>query len=92
MAQKSELRKKRRQPFNYVARLLLDEHGTTQPCLISDISDSGARLMTKEAGDMPAKFLLLLSPTGGGVRRECTLVWREGKMMGVRFPDPPPKT
>jgi hypothetical protein len=32
--------------------------------LITDISDSGARVVTKEAGEMPAQFLLYLSPIG----------------------------
>jgi hypothetical protein len=85
--QKSELRTKRRQTLRYAAKIVMDENGTTQSCLISDISESGARLITKEAGELPDQFILLLSSTGE-VRRTCSLVWREGKVTGVRFAEP----
>jgi PilZ domain-containing protein len=55
---------------------------TTPPiaCSISDISESGARLA------LPETFMLLLT-ANGGARRHCRVVWREGLMIGVEFPE-----
>ena len=82
----AELREKKRQPMCYVARLLVDEKGTLRPCLVSDISDSGARLVLQSDGDLPERFVLLLTKTGKA-RRHCRLVWRDGLNLGVEFPE-----
>ena len=84
---KSDLRKKRRQPIRYGARILLDQRGSTKPCLISDISETGARLVTEQDEELPDKFILLLTPASQA-RRTCKLVWRNGKVIGVSFVNP----
>jgi hypothetical protein len=78
-----ELRRKRRRELRYLAHILIDEHGV-RSCAISDISDSGARLIVDEEGELPDKFILLLNKSGGA-RRVCRLVWRDGKTVGVEF-------
>lgn len=50
----------------------------------SDVSDSGARLIVDEEGELPDKFILLLNKSGEA-RRVCRLVWRDGKTLGVEF-------
>ena len=53
-------------------------------CLVTDISDGGARLYA-EGIVVPDQFVLLL--TGSQVvRRECRVVWRLGNEIGVEFP------
>lgn len=54
-------------------------------CMITDISDSGARLYTE--ADMPESFTLTVSTEGGDTRRACRIVWRLGGEVGVAFTD-----
>lgn len=83
-SKRAELRRKRRQPFRYSANILIDQNSNTRSCSISDISDSGARLLIDDEGDLPDQFSLLLN-TSGQVRRVCRVVWRDGKALGVKF-------
>lgn len=81
-----ELRRKPRRQFHYDARILKDRDTPLVSCLISDISDSGARLNLETATELPDTFVLLLTPNGGA-RRNCRVVWRNGTSVGVKFPD-----
>ena len=52
-------------------------------CYILDISENGACL---DVGDLAVPKMFGLSLTAGGeVLRVCTLIWRRGEMVGVRF-------
>ena len=52
-------------------------------CYILDISENGACL---DVGDLAVPKMFGLSLTAGGeVRRVCSLIWRRGEMVGVRF-------
>ena len=52
-------------------------------CYILDISENGACL---DVGDLAVPKVFGLSLTAGGeVRRVCTLIWRKGELVGVRF-------
>jgi hypothetical protein len=52
-------------------------------CYVLDISENGACL---DVGDLAVPKVFGLSLTAGGeVRRVCTLIWRRGEMVGVRF-------
>jgi hypothetical protein len=52
-------------------------------CYILDISENGACL---DVGDLAVPRVFGLSLTAGGeVRRVCTLIWRRGELVGVRF-------
>ena len=52
-------------------------------CYILDISENGACL---DVGDLAVPKMFGLSLTAGGeVRRVCTLIWRRGELIGVRF-------
>jgi hypothetical protein len=70
-----ELRKKKRRPYLFVARISIDDKKTLIPCAISNISEGGARIeLTEDPGDLPITFGLLFSPKGP--RRECLVAWR----------------
>jgi hypothetical protein len=76
-------RKTRRRPIRYSAWMALDSdklHG----CVLSDISDTGARLDVEDAASLPDRFMLLLSGTGSA-RRRCRIVWRAPAQVGVAF-------
>ena len=83
---RAELRKAARRHFHYNARILIDNKGTSRPCLISDVSEHGARLVLENDDELPERFVLLLS-TGGDVRRRCRVVWRNGLVAGIAFLD-----
>ena len=84
----AELRRKPRRNFHYNASVLLDGTSPPRPCAISDISDTGARIMLQAECELPERFILLLTRSGEA-RRHCRLVWRDGLSAGVEFPTPP---
>jgi hypothetical protein len=79
----AEFRRKARRQFNYNARILTGG-SRPLPCLIADISASGARLLLDGEEDIPDRFVLLLTPAGGA-RRHCRVVWRRELTIGVEF-------
>ena len=81
-----ELRKAPRRQFHYNACVLIQDKRQRYPCHIADISDSGARIVLESECELPEHFILLLSRRGDA-RRRCRLVWREGLILGVAFPD-----
>ena len=83
---RAELRKKPRRQFHYSARILTDRKGPPHECSISDISETGARILLAREEDLPDRFVLLLT-AAGEARRVCRVVWRAGLTVGVEFPD-----
>jgi hypothetical protein len=76
-------RKSVRRPIRYSAWVALEGeqlHG----CVMSDISDCGARLDIDDTKPIPDQFLLFLS-TNGAARRKCRVVWRKPRQIGVSF-------
>jgi len=51
-------------------------------CMVSDISQTGARILIDASVNLPPEFTLLLSQN---VKRQCKIVWRSEKQVGVRF-------
>jgi hypothetical protein len=80
---RADNRKSRRRPIRYSAWMSLDDeklHG----CVLSDISDTGARLDVEDSKILPDRFMLLLSGTGSA-RRSCRVIWRAPHQIGVAF-------
>ncbi|CAN0113031.1 unnamed protein product, partial [Phaeothamnion confervicola] len=76
-------RRSRRRPMRYHAVLVLD--GDAQRgCILSDISDTGARIDVDTADELPNRFVLLLSGNGSP-QRHCRVVWRQPTQVGVNF-------
>jgi len=80
----SDLRKKPRREFHYMAKILSGPQDPARRCAISDISETGARLVLDSDDGLPDRFFLLLS-LNGGARRRCRVVWRDGTSVGVAF-------
>lgn len=55
-------------------------------CMVTDMSDTGARLFT-EIVDIPKQFTLAVTGDGGRVQHECRVIWRLGGELGVEFVD-----
>jgi hypothetical protein len=76
-------RKSRRRPIRYTAWLMLEAdrlHG----CVLSDVSDTGARIDVEDSKTIPDCFLLLLAGNGSA-QRKCRVVWRKPRQVGVTF-------
>jgi hypothetical protein len=72
-----------RRPMRYHAVLDLPE-GVQRGCMLSDISQTGARIDVETADELPDHFVLLLSGNGSP-RRKCRIVWRQPTQVGVSF-------
>ena len=78
-----EKRQARRRPLRYTAWVALtanQRHG----CVVSDVSDTGARIDVQDSKTIPDHFVLMLS-SNGAARRFCRVVWRKPTQMGVKF-------
>src|ERR1700722_14390524 len=82
-------RKSRRHSVDNGARIALDGDSSPQNCRMLDISAHGARLELETAATLTDKFMLLLSHDGG-LRRECSVIWRTEKAVGITFNEPFP--
>jgi mitochondrial fission protein ELM1 len=51
-------------------------------CIVSDISQTGAKILIDPSVQLPQEFTLLLSQN---VKRHCKVIWRNEKQIGVRF-------
>jgi PilZ domain len=76
-------RRARRKPIRYDARLAVGP-GQFHDCVLSDVSDTGARIEVQDAKKLPDRFLLLLSENGAA-RRFCRVAWRKTRYVGVAF-------
>lgn len=77
-------RKDRRRYILHGARIATANGYGPLKCRIIDISAGGARLEVNAVDAAPDEFILLLS-RDGRLRRQCTVVWRSEKTIGVRF-------
>ena len=57
--------------------------GLAIACLIRNQSETGATLEVVSAIELPAQFTLLVVPDR--TTHSCTIIWRTGKMIGVKF-------
>ena len=85
----SERRKHRRYAINRIAKFQTETGALPRDCMITNISELGARLFA-EGVDVPDQFNLLISGEERGIRRQCRVVWRLGGEIGVSFVDPKP--
>jgi hypothetical protein len=77
---KREARKSLQQP----GWITLDGGFAARPCLVHDLSSSGAKVTIEDPNTLPAKLRLALSRDARTGRR-CEVVWRRGRTVGVRF-------
>jgi hypothetical protein len=63
------------------ARIALDGEPAAE-CAIMDISKRGAKIVPDGTCVIPARFELAFAH---GERKPCEVVWRRGRMLGVKF-------
>jgi hypothetical protein len=77
-------REPRRQLHKHLAWLTLDNEMTRSECVVIDVSPGGARIVTDAEIDVADRFKLALVPDHPK-RQPCEVVWRRGKMFGIKF-------
>ncbi len=80
-----ERREQARRTINRMAQFQSGVGALPRDCMITDISERGARLCSDY--EMPEKFVLSLSDDAATIRHECQVVWRLGCELGVEFTD-----
>jgi PilZ domain-containing protein len=85
----SDRRQIQRRVINRVAKFQNGLGSLPRDCLVTDLSDRGARLYSEI--DMPETFTLSMTGEGEQLRRECRVVWRLGGELGVEFIDRGPR-
>ena len=78
-----EKRQARRQPLRYTAWLAVTANQRLG-CVVSDVSETGARIDVQDSQAVPGHFVLMLS-SNGAARRFCRVVWRKPTQIGVKF-------
>jgi hypothetical protein len=79
-----EKRRSPRKHLRYPGEIDIGDGSALRKCLLSDISDTGARVMIEKPDEIPDKVMLLLGHERGA-RRRCKVVWREDKQIGLEF-------
>jgi hypothetical protein len=77
---KREVRKSLRQP----GWITLDGGFAVRPCVVQDMSSTGAKITIDDSNMLPAKLRLAFA-RDARTGRNCEVVWRRGKVLGVKF-------
>lgn len=78
-------RQAKRRPMRRAVAVSFWPVGKSLPCVVWDMTDSGARLaIAWPTADLPHSFHLLLTKDGS-ISRECEVVWTNSRFVGVEF-------
>jgi hypothetical protein len=80
ITKKRDVRKSLRQP----GWISFEGGFAARPCVVQDMSSSGAKITIEDPNSLPGKLRLALS-RDARTGRGCEVVWRRGKSVGVRF-------
>lgn len=81
----SDRRKEPRQRTVRAAITSFEGQVSPIPCVLLDISKSGARLHAHEPAELPERFQLQIE--SDSTTHTCEVVWRNGNEIGVKFVD-----
>ena len=68
----------------YLSAWLIVKGQADRECHILDVSSHGAKIAVQMPSEVPARFELAIF-RNDEKRRVCKVVWRRGKMLGVKF-------
>ena len=79
-------RKKRetRKSVQQSAWITLDGGFATRPCIVLDLSSAGAKISVDDSSAIQARLRLAFA-RDARTGRNCEIVWRRGKTLGVKF-------
>jgi hypothetical protein len=55
-----------------------------RPCVVQDLSSTGASITIEDPNMLPAKLRLAFA-RDARTGRNCEVVWRRGKLVGIKF-------
>ena len=64
--------------------ITLDGGFAARPCVVQDLSTSGAKVTVDDPNTLPAKLRLAFS-RDARTGRNCEVVWRRGRTVGIKF-------
>ena len=79
-AKKREIRKSVQQP----GWITLDGGFAARPCVVQDLSSTGAKVTVDDPNTLPGRLRLAFS-RDARTGRSCEVVWRRGKTVGFKF-------
>jgi len=79
-------RKKResRKSLQQSGWITLEGGFAARPCVVQDMSTSGAKVTIDDPNPLPARLRLAFS-RDARTGRNCEVVWRRGRSVGVKF-------
>ena len=80
----AEKRRSSRQDVWWKGMIHDDQGSMIAPCFMTNVSASGAKLIIEAGVNVPDGFVLAFA-RNSRVRRECEVVWRSARTIGVRF-------
>jgi hypothetical protein len=84
MKPKATKREDRRMIRHQSAWITLNGQATSE-CRIMDISKKGAKIVPDGSAPVPAHFELAFIRENDQRRHPCEVIWRRGRMVGVKF-------
>jgi PilZ domain len=64
--------------------ITLDGGFAARPCVVQDMSASGAKITVDDTNVLPARLTLAFA-RDARTGRNCEVVWRRGRSVGVKF-------
>jgi PilZ domain len=64
--------------------ITLDGGFAARPCLVQDMSITGAKITVEDTNVLPGRLRLAFA-RDARTGRNCEVVWRRGKSLGVKF-------
>ena len=73
-----------RRSRQHLSWITIENDIRSHECRVLDVSANGAKLLADIYAPIGSKLRLSIVPNAI-VRRECEVVWRKGRMVGVKF-------
>ena len=80
-----ERRKSFRVEWNSAAKIYGCNDRLVRPCVVSNFSNGGAKIVGIEPASVPDEFVLRITPHGS--LHKCRVAWRSQDGLGVEFVD-----
>lgn len=87
---KKDTRASKRKPLRYPVWMDKGDSGSLTECMLSDVSEGGAKLKLPSQLAVPTNFSLRLTRNGLPARL-CQVMWQDGIDIGIKFIKPAPE-
>ena len=77
-------REVRRRRHSITAWITVEGSFINRECQLIDVSETGAKILIDWATELPTRFLLNRIPNSA-TRTVCDVMWRRGRMLGIKF-------